>query len=179
MRLRGNGYEKELFIERWKMKDTLNRVAQSLTGIPIPVFGKSWTPPESDRLLVSDLILYLEDKRALFNSYSLDCYKYVVSSVIAVRERLTELIQKVNGNNEIEPHLRAMRAACRKFQDRCSQSIQAQKAMGSVEVVDEIYLTALGELRAIFGIHIALLCLKYDLEVKDNLLMLLPYQDVG
>ena len=161
------------------MKEIFNKIAKSITGISTPIFGISWTPPESDRLIVSDLIIYLEDKRVLFNPYTLEYYKYVISSVIAVREKLTEVIQKVNGNTEIESHLRAMRAACRKFQDRCSESMQAQKAMGSGEVVDGVYLTALGELRAIFGIHIAQLCLKYGIEVKENLLLLMPYQDIG
>jgi hypothetical protein len=40
--------------------------------------------------------------------------------------------------------------------------------------LNEEYLTAMGELRAIFGIHVASLAAKYDLEVEDELASIFP-----
>jgi hypothetical protein len=49
------------------MKTTFKKIAKSLTGISTPVFGVSWTPPESDREVVRKLVVFLEDRRALYS----------------------------------------------------------------------------------------------------------------
>ena len=99
------------------MKIDFKRMAKSLTGISTPVFGVSWNwnPPESERNIVRKLITFLEDRRALYNPYNIETPMWVMESVLEIRKKITEVLGTLDENSGISPHLRAMRAACRKF----------------------------------------------------------------
>ena len=47
-------------------------IARRITGISTPVFGVSWTPPESKRDVVRRLVAFLEDRRALYAEYHME-----------------------------------------------------------------------------------------------------------
>jgi hypothetical protein len=69
-----------------------------------------------------------------------------------------------------------MRAACRKFMD----SVQA----GEVRIIQYgasqghyaswVFISALGELRGVFGIHVAALAAGYGLDVEHELAAIVP-----
>ena len=67
------------------MKITFKNIAKSLTGISTPVFGVSWRPPETDRDVVKKLVIFLEDRRALYNPYYADSTPgWVLDSVLGI-----------------------------------------------------------------------------------------------
>ncbi len=155
------------------MKTTFKKIAKSLTGISTPVFGVSWTPPESDREVVRKLVVFFEDRRALYNPYDLETPHWVVESVLEIRKQLTETIASVDRTSDIVPHLRAMRAACRKFMDEAERKRHGRHPRYGF---DDIF-TALGEMRAILGIHIGQLCVKYGIDIEGELSSILPIDD--
>ena len=61
-----------------------------------------------------------------------------------------------------------MRAACRKFLD------DSQKPKGKRHWIGPHIINNLGELRALFGIHVARLACAYDLVVEKELSSILP-----
>jgi len=147
------------------------KIAKSLTGISTPVFGLSWSPPETDREIVRQVITFFEDRRALYNPYNIETTAWVIESVLEIRKKLTDILETLDENPNISPHLRAMRAACRKLMD------EAEKQMkGRYPYRGDIF-TALGEMRAIFGIHIAQLCVKYGIDIESDLATILPIED--
>ena len=99
------------------MKITFKNIAKSLTGISTPVFGVSWKPPETDRNIVRKLVIFFEDRRALYNPYDVETPHWVIDSVLEIRRKLTETLASIDQDSDIALHLRAMRAACRKFMD--------------------------------------------------------------
>ncbi|MDD5703516.1 MAG: hypothetical protein PHU23_15885, partial [Dehalococcoidales bacterium] len=90
--------------------------------------------------------------------------------LIEIPKELTETLQKVGANPDIAPHLRAMRAACRKYLDT-TQSRRPHHYR------DYEAFAALGELRTILGIHIAQLAVKYGIDIEDELASILPIED--
>ena len=154
------------------MKINFKKIAKSLTGFSTPVFGISWSPPESDREIVRKLITFFEDRRALYNPYNRETPMWVIESVLEIRKKLTDTLETLDENSDISPHLRAMRAACRKFMDETEK----QKGNRYHPYLEEIF-TALGEMRAIFGIHIAQLCVKYGIDIEGELATVLPIED--
>lgn len=158
------------------MKISFKKIAKSLTGVSTPFFGISWTPPESDREVVRSLITFFEDRRALYNPFNVETPQLVVRSVLEIRKELTNTLQKLGDNPDISPHLRAMRAACRKFLDETEELKRTghpyRRYWGG-----ENFFAALGEMRAIFGIHIAQLCVKYGIDVEKDLASILPSED--
>ena len=64
------------------MKIPFKKIVKSLTGISTPVFGISWNPPETDREIVSKLVIFLEDRRALYNAYNIETPMFVNQSIL-------------------------------------------------------------------------------------------------
>ncbi|MBA7647738.1 hypothetical protein ES703_55517 [subsurface metagenome] len=152
-------------------KVTFKRIAKSLTGISTPFFGLSWNPPESDRAIVRKLIMFLEDRRVLYNPYNIETPMFVAQSLLEIRKELTDTLQKIGDNSDISPHLRAMRAASRKY---LNETDDQKPRFHSRDF--EVF-AAFGELRAVFGIHIAQLCVKYGIGMEQELASILPMVD--
>jgi hypothetical protein len=143
-------------------------LASRLTGLSTPWLGASWTPPKDERSQAENLLIYLEDRRALYNPYDMEIGDYVVQSILQIREYLTRELQNVNKSSHLGQSLIAMRAACRKFVD------EVQQPPGHRYHMEPLLISCLGELRGVFGIHIAKLAYLYDLEVEGNLASLIP-----
>src|SRR5687768_8950801 len=47
---------------------TFNDLTSRLTGMSIPIFGMSWTPPASERDAAKRVVTFLEDRRVLYNN---------------------------------------------------------------------------------------------------------------
>ena len=146
------------------MKVKYKTIANSLSGFSTPIFGLSWNPVQPDRNIVWQLIAFLEDRRVLYNPYELENIHYVMESILQIRSVLTEFIQQLDDESDFATHLRAMRAACRKYMDT-----QSGNWLDS--------LPAFGEFRAILGIHIAQLAVKYGVDVEEDLASTLPIED--
>ena len=154
-----------------RFKEVLAR----LTGLSTPVFGVSWTPPEPHVQVARRVVAFLEDRRVLFVPSEMEVPDHCVRSVLEIRRFLTTELQSLDGDSEVAGSLRALRAACRKF-------------MNTVGVRSDIIVFganrghwaswefngALGELRGVFGIHIARLAAAHGLDVEDELASILP-----
>lgn len=144
-------------------------LANRLTGISTPIGGISWKPPVDERDKAQSLLLYLADQRALHYPYDKQIGSFVVQSILDTRERLTGDIEDLSVDSTLRQILRGMQAACRKFLDEN----QSPSAGYGWPYEAQLYCT-LGELRALFGIHIARIACAYDLEVDARLGEILP-----
>jgi hypothetical protein len=159
-----------------KFEEIVNR----LTGISCPVFGISWNPPETDRSIAKRVLTFLEDRRVLYTPSEIEIPDHCVQSVIRIREFLTNELTKVDVEAEITESFRAMRSACRKFlntvqAERDGRIIRFANSPGHYASWE--FNQALGEMRGIFGIHIARIAAQYGLDVEDDLAKILPYND--
>jgi hypothetical protein len=154
------------------MRIKYKKLAKSLTGFSTPIFGLSWHPPETDREIVRKLITFLEDRRVLYNPYDLENPRWVNLSLVEIRAELTSLLSRIGDNPDITPHFKAMRAACRKYLDELSSRSRPRYHYGEFRT-----WTALGELRATFGIHVGLLATKYGIDIEKELASILPTED--
>jgi len=142
-----------------------SELASRITGISFPVFGISWNPKESERGIIRSLLVYLEDKRALYNPNSLEMGDHVAQSVIQIRSALTDSIQRLQENSIAIPCLRAMRAACREYLDKHDQGFAFHHHK---------YLIHLGRMRTVFGYYIAQLAIMYGIDIEGDLAQILP-----
>lgn len=143
-------------------------LANRLTGFSSPIVGLNWTPPVDEQDKARRLLVYLEDRRALFHPYEMEIGDYVDRSVLDIRQRLTTELEDLPKSSPLAESLGAMRAACRKFLDGVQGSHSRHMGLGP------LYAQCIGELRAIFGVHIAKIALIYDLEVSGDLVSILP-----
>lgn len=150
-----------------KVKLKGKQLLSRLTGLSFPA-GASWKPPTDERDIAKRLLTFLEDRRALYRPYDMEVGYYVVQSVLQVRERLTKDLESVSRSSPLGESLVAMRAACRKFLD------ETQMPPRHIYRLEPLLLTCLGELRAIFGLHVGRLAYIYDLDVEPELATILP-----
>src|SRR5258708_28881099 len=86
-----------------------------ITGIYTPFFGLSWVTPQKEADSARKLLTFLEDKRSLYVPYDDERIIFVTDAILQIRERLTEFLQEIDGNSDLQQPINAMRDACRDF----------------------------------------------------------------
>ena len=142
-------------------------LASRLTGISTPIGGISWTPPVDERDQARRLITFLNDRGVLFEPYGLEVGPHVIQSVLEIRQRLTQVLEDVGESPPLGESLVAMRSACRKFLRLTQTPPRNHRGMGEL-------VTHIGELRALFGLHLARVACAYSLELDPHLEAILP-----
>ena len=143
----------------------------SLTG-----GGVSFQPPRPEAEIAQDLITFLEDRSVLYDNYENEITHRVVGSVHEIRRQLTTLLQGLPNRKGLPQHMRVMRAACRQFLSKAEGPDGHPIIKSSFESgpATWIFFTALGELRSIFGLHLAIIASKYKLGIEGDLASILP-----
>ena len=154
------------------MKITYQNIAKRITGVSIPVFGISWTPPVLDRDIAKKLISYLEDRRALFYPYDMEVSYHVKESIKQIRAYITDLLQQIDNDSALIPNLKLMRAACRKYLDDNPNTNKRHRYFGPEDII------SLGELRGVFGRNLAEICVKFGINLESELEEILPFEDI-
>ena len=158
-----------------KFKEIIKRI----TGISSPIFGVSWNPENTERDFAKEVITYLEDRRVLYNPSEMEAPHHCVDSVLKIREFLTPKIGKISEDSELAKSLKAMRAACRKFLDKTGMRngdiIRYGASIGHWASWE--FNGSVGELRGVFGIHIAKIAVAYGIDVEKDLATILPADD--
>jgi hypothetical protein len=151
-------------------------IVSRITGFSVPVFGIQWNPSEAERAVARRVLTFLEDRRVLYSPSQMEVPSHCVESVLRIRESLTSELGKLDAASEIAASLRAMRAACRKFLTTVDADDSAPIMYGARRghYASWIFNGAVGELRGLFGVHIALLATKHGLDVEDELATIIP-----
>lgn len=140
-------------------------IASRITGVSIPIFGVSWTAPESEREIVRETFLFLEDRRALYNDYAHELDHEVSQSVLEIRTELTSALKRLPENSQAVSSFKAMRAACRDYLDHARPRCTGGPFSFMVE---------LGTFRAMIGVQVAYLAVKYGVDVDGELACDIP-----
>jgi hypothetical protein len=152
-------------------------IATRLTGFSVPVFGVSWQPPEPEIAVSRRVLAFLEDRRVLFNPYHLEAEDQAIHSVVEIRKFLTTEIGQLTGDSKLGEHLRAIRAACRKFLDAMGPGSRRPSRAPWYGPGEPELFTHLGELRASIGLRIAAIAVMHGLDVEGELARALPAAD--
>jgi len=153
-------------------------IVKRITGFSTPIFGISWNPPESERVAAKRIISQLEDRRVLYKSSEMEVPEHCVTSIIDIRRMLSLELGSLEDKSALAKSIRAMRAACRKFLD----SVQADDRIVRFgahfgHFASWEFNGAVGELRGVFGVHLAQIAAQYGLDIEDDLAAILPVLD--
>lgn len=156
--------------KRMKFKEVIGRI----TGFSVPVFGVSWNPPQPEIGTARRVLTFLEDRRVLYNPYHLEVADQCIQSVLDIRRFLTEVIGQLGADSKLAEHLRGMRAGCRVFLDATSPGARRIIRSHWAGPFESSFFTALGELRATIGLHVAAVAVMHGLDVEGELAEVLP-----
>ncbi len=153
-------------------------VKRRLTGLTLPVVGGSvtWSTDEGERIRARSALHFLEDRRVLYSPYEVEVPESCVESVREIREHLRGAIQACQ-SAELRDPLRAIQAAAREFLTtveslRGHQSLQSR--MHRDGAPSWLFNQGLGELRARVGVSVALIIDRFDIEIDEHLVPILP-----
>jgi hypothetical protein len=132
--------------------------------------------PPAERDVAAELLAHLEDRRVLYNPSGAESPTHCVDSVIEIRRLLSASLAKLGGTGILAEHIRAMGAACRKFLDRMGPSDDRHyhDASSCGHWRSWLFQDALGQMRGVFGIHLALIAARYELTLRGDLESILP-----
>jgi hypothetical protein len=151
-------------------------IANRLTGISTPIIGVSWQPTGSETAATRRVVAFLEDRRVLYYPGEMEVPVHCVSSVMQIRRFLTAEIGRLGRKSELGASLRAMQAACRKFLDAVggedSEILLHAREPG--HYAGWTFYGALGEMRGVFGIHLARIATRFQVDVEDELAAIIP-----
>jgi hypothetical protein len=151
-------------------------VVSRITGFSIPVFGLQWNPPEAECIVARRVLTFLEDRRVLFVPSEMEIPFHGVQSVLRIREYLTGELGGLSGDGQLTQSLRSMRAACRKFLDAVGpeDGPVVRHGFSHGHYASWEFNQALGEMRGVFGIYVAILAATHGLDVEEGLAKIVP-----
>jgi hypothetical protein len=144
-------------------------LAARLIGIRTPIGGIDWRPPPEEQDRARQVLTYLAEQGALWDPYDIAISSFVAQSIVDLRGQLRSDLDDVSDGSVLHAALRAMHAACRHF----LEENQSPRSGYGPPYEAQLHST-LGELRALFGIHIARIACAYDLQVDARLEGILP-----
>lgn len=162
-----------------------SEIARRVTGLSCPVFGVQWNPSEAECAVARRVVRFLEDRRVLYRPFDVETPLFCAESVIQIREMLTKELAGLDQKSELFATLKALRAACRKFMDETEDGpfhgrrTPPSHRLDRYDLYGQTFFTALGALRATFGIHVARLAAQHGLDVEDELAATFPVTDEG
>lgn len=163
-----------------KCQKVTAKSARRITGISIPFGGLQWADPgPSDGEIVRNFILFLEDRRVLYNSMYLEEPSQVDNSVHQIREQCTKTLQSLREGVFAFAPIRAIRAAGRRFLDDKNMQFQhiERHHWREPRGASAGFFAALGAYRATVGQQVAFLAAHYDLDIEGDLALALPIEE--
>jgi hypothetical protein len=159
---------------RIKAQALLSRLA----SLSVAGFGAGLKLPESERGVVREVIVFLEDRRVLYVDHHLEVKGQVIDSVLQIRKELTAALRRVEAKSPAAKVFEIMRAECRQFltgapADFPNIGNDGPHGRGGM---DASFFAALGKLRAVFGQQLAEMAVLYDLDLSVELSTILPPQ---
>lgn len=150
-------------------------IARRITGISMPLGGVQWADPgPSDAEIMRRFVLFLEDRRVLYNAHDLEVVSQVETSVRAIREECTKTLQALSPGVFAATPLRLVRAAARRFHDDQHEEFRFFDEHPHVRGATPGFFAALGAFRATVGLQVALLIAYYDIDIEGDLATVLP-----
>jgi hypothetical protein len=148
--------------------------ARRITGISTPFGGLQWSDPgPSERETVRGFVLFLEDRRVLYNPMNLEVRSQVDRSIHEIRRQCTETLRQLGETAFAAVPIRAIREACRRFHDDDNIEFRFFDRWGDHGVGAGFFM-ALGGFRATVGQQVALLAAHYDIDIEGDLASVLP-----
>ena len=132
-----------------------------LTGISTPFGGLAWEYVESEAKVATRLVNFLEDRRIVKGRLGhapqniAEQREYAVKSILQIRARIGEELDRVRRKSKLAQSMRAMQKACREF-------LEAPKSEESQ------YVVALDRLCSVFAEQMLRIGTTYGFSIESD-----------
>jgi len=154
--------------------------ARRITGISTPFGGFQWADSgPSDTEIVRKFVLFLENRRVLYNAMDLEVVSQVEGSIHQIRAECTKALQVLPPQAFAAVPIRAIREAGRRFHNDQNEDFRFFDDRWHHRDGSPGFFTALGAFRAAVGQQVALLAAHYDIDIEGDLAAVLPTLEDG
>ena len=149
--------------------------ARKVTGFSTPLGGVQWSDPgPAEGEIVRRFLVFLEDRRVLYNPFDMETEAEVEGSVHQIREECTKTLQELSADAFAVIPLRAIREAGRQFHDDQREHYRHFDYQWRGNHPSPAFFVALGAFRATVGHQVAVLAGRYDIDVEGPLASIMP-----
>jgi len=152
------------------------RIYKNITGLSCPIFGIQWNAPTIEADEAKNIIIFLEDKRVLFNPSNMEDSSHCSQSVIEIRSELTKSLQALPSSSNLAKALKRMKSACQDFNNKLGHPMYSTFDQ---PVQNSILERELFKLREKCGVSVAEIAVSYGLDVDDGLASIIPFNNAG
>ena len=150
-----------------KEKVAFQEIAERIAGISLPVCGVTWNPPEPERKIVRETFIFLDDCRALCIDLPHESVYELAHSVLEIHSKLSTVLKRLPKESEAVASIKVIRTACRHY-----LGVSERPNQGCGDRIASV--SKLDWLRAVIGIHVAYLAVKYGIDIDGNLMRVMP-----
>jgi hypothetical protein len=150
------------------------RIYKNITGLSCPIFGIQWNAPVIEADEAKKIIIFLENKRVLFNPADMEDAGHCVQSVIEIRNELTKFLGVLPRDSNLSKSLKRIRKACQDFSDKLGHP---KFLHFDLPVQTSILERELYKLREKCGISVGEIAIAYGLDVDDGLASIIPFNN--
>ncbi|TIP11457.1 DUF6650 family protein [Mesorhizobium sp.] len=149
--------------------------ARKVTGFSTPLGGVSWSDPgPAESEIVRRFLVFLEDRRVLYNPFDMETEAEVEHSIHQIREECTKTIQALTADAFAVTPVRAIREAGRQFHDDQREHYRHFDFQWRGNHPTPAFFVALGAFRATVGHQIAVLAGRHEIDVEGPLASIMP-----
>jgi hypothetical protein len=148
-----------------------------ITGLS--AWGTQWERKDDDKEIARRVLNLLQDRRMLWEDFSLEIMEHCGRSADHARRELGVLIDNPEIGDELAAQVRALQGLFRNFMREIGP-YDSEHHWGTrgwrPHGIDPLSM-ALGRLRGLAGAHIGQLAAQYDLDVSPELASIVPDED--
>jgi len=147
----------------------------------IAIYDKNFAPSAAEREAARKVIVFLENRRALYEPPDREVSEHLMASILEIRDHLNKLLESARLGEELGDPLKAITADCRDFLT-AAQVDAAEEARirrfapdgYDLRLLDMTALIALRALRETAGSSMGRIAAAYGLDVADHIDELIP-----
>ena len=151
------------------------RIYKNITGISTPIFGIQWNAPAIESDEAKNVVLFLEDKRVLFNPVDMEDAGHCSQSVYDIRAEVTKVLKALPSDSNLSKPLKRIRKSCHDFNNKLGHPDYSKFDQ---PIQKSILERKLFKLREKWGLSVAEFAVAYGLDVDDELASIIPFNNV-
>ncbi|MBN1399556.1 MAG: hypothetical protein JXA74_01890 [Anaerolineae bacterium] len=141
-----------------------------------PVYGEGHAPSDDEREQIREFVVFLAARNVLINASPHRHPGWMVESARHIRDELDRLLPRVRPGALATSSLRAMHFECEKLLMHSNGGYRQERRglFGRRQRRPPLFWIAVGSLRTLFGVQIAVLCVLYGVDLDGPITTILP-----
>jgi hypothetical protein len=152
-----------------RMPTDVLRSKARVTGVSVLGFGVALQYSDSEKAIASRIVTFLEGRRVLFERLASRCPGGVIDSLASIRTKIQEAMEGLDRRSDLFIILQKLRQEVLRFISSACGDCAEARSCKDCTIQREGCAAHLGEFRKSFAGPLAELCIRFDLDLDEEL----------